>query len=279
MWSAFGIVVKDLQQAIDALVRKGRRVGRLTSDDLAQGLAGFDLGPETFNRVLKRLVDEGVEVVDEADIEAENCPPAQVDPLVSKVASPGLARTERRLATFLFTDPEERYVFMDTENYNQYSFSFPSALLGEAQLRDGCELILTIDANDELVALELVQAPENEEVLHRILEAVSDEKFDATYIKVLKQRTDGARSIRDIEAEHRRAIYIFRNDPIALVVEFTRRGTAYSPSRPRRVPLAELVRQTPQRIFWRSVFEPDCEAYQGPYGEQAEFAYRELLSR
>ncbi|MCW5868894.1 MAG: hypothetical protein KIS61_16645 [Candidatus Eremiobacteraeota bacterium] len=258
------------------MVRKGRLVGRLTSDDVVEGLAGFDLGPDAFDRILQRFVNEGIEVVDVADIGEADCTPPYSDPSIGSEPSPVLHRTERRLATFLFRGPDQCHVFMDVENYNQYSFPPDQAKIGEMELRDGCEVVLTLDGNDNLIAVEPAEAPEHEEVLHRIFESVSDERFDSTYIKVLHQNATELQHLKNVQPEFRRAIYIYRNDPVALVVEFTKRGTAYCPGPPCRVPLADLVREIPRKILWKSVFESEAGAYQGPYGEQAERAYREL---
>lgn len=57
--------MSNLQKAIDALIRKGRHSGQLTHDEIIEALSSFDLCPDTFDQLLERLVNEGVEVVDD----------------------------------------------------------------------------------------------------------------------------------------------------------------------------------------------------------------------
>lgn len=57
----------DRQEAIEALVLKGKLCGRLTNDDIIDALASFNIGPDEFDELLERLVNEGVEVIDDAD--------------------------------------------------------------------------------------------------------------------------------------------------------------------------------------------------------------------
>lgn len=64
--------MSELNQAIDALIRKGRLCGRLTHEDILEALSPFDLSPDQFDELLERLVNEGVEVTDEDEDEVED---------------------------------------------------------------------------------------------------------------------------------------------------------------------------------------------------------------
>lgn len=59
--------MKHLEEAINALIRKGKVRGHLTHDEIIDALSNFDLSPDDFDEILERLVNEFIEVTDEAD--------------------------------------------------------------------------------------------------------------------------------------------------------------------------------------------------------------------
>jgi len=168
---------------------------------------------------------------------------------------------ERRRASFLFCDQQE-YTFLESESFDQYSFSRDVANLAELDLKDGCEVFLAFDRSENLVEVVLA---EPERVLHDLYEAITREKFAPEYIKAFDLKP-----IAGSKALSHRAIYLYRRDPVALVVDGAHSG--------KRVPLADLVREFPFPAFWRALFEPASQPYHGPYGEQAEEAYRALTA-
>lgn len=64
--------MSDLRRAIEALILKGRLRGQLTHDDIIEAMSSFDFGPDQFDELLERLVNEGIPVIDEDDDDHED---------------------------------------------------------------------------------------------------------------------------------------------------------------------------------------------------------------
>ncbi|HEX4655651.1 MAG TPA: RNA polymerase sigma factor [Mycobacteriales bacterium] len=59
------------------LVARGKEAGFLTSDDIGAALVAAELPPESTDAVLRLLADEGIEILDTADEELDEEPPAK----------------------------------------------------------------------------------------------------------------------------------------------------------------------------------------------------------
>lgn len=57
----------DLPQALEKLLAKGKAKGQLSHDEIIEALSTLEVSPDQFDEILERFVNEGVEVVDDAD--------------------------------------------------------------------------------------------------------------------------------------------------------------------------------------------------------------------
>ncbi|MDQ1696826.1 MAG: polymerase primary sigma factor, partial [Frankiaceae bacterium] len=60
------------------LVAKGKEAGFLTSEDIGAALVAAELPPESMDAVLRLISDEGIEILEPADEELEEEPPARI---------------------------------------------------------------------------------------------------------------------------------------------------------------------------------------------------------
>lgn len=182
---------------------------------------------------------------------------------------------ERRLAIFLFAE-NGWFTFMDSENYNQHAIPSDFAKMDELDLRDGCEVFLIFDREENLVGVELARPARDLQLLRELYEAVTKESFSPEYIKALRRTPAEMRHIAGANSIFHRAVYIYRRDPVAMVVEFRSSNRAHTAFVQRRCALASLVLESPFPDLWRPIFEPTNLPYHGPYGDVAEAAYRGL---
>lgn len=181
---------------------------------------------------------------------------------------------EPRLATVLYTE-RCHHTFLDLESYDQYDISSDDTALAELNLGEGSHVFLTFNEKAELIAAELAWLPNDESLLRQIYESATREKFNPEVIQVLRQTPGCLKHLKHVSAALHRAVYVYRRDPVALVIEFTRVDVAFTALSERRVPLVDLVREIPSRNNWQLIFKTN-RPYHGPYGELAENAYRQL---
>ena len=78
VWVSPTALPRDVQvDEVKELVAKGKEAGFLSSEDIGAALAAAELPPDSMDSVLRLIADEGIEIIEPADDELDDEPPAK----------------------------------------------------------------------------------------------------------------------------------------------------------------------------------------------------------